>query len=170
MPKRWFVYEGEACVSAGVIFYRVRNKKVDLLLQRRRDKKGKWWYEDLGGKSGAGDRDIIDVAAREAAEESNGAFIKNCLPNADEKQLIEVCQRYIRKLIRLNSYAVVHRASKYLVFLVHLPDKQQFDFGEYEHHPKYNIRRDIEWMSKEEIKNIPIKSIHPRMRHLECFK
>lgn len=73
MPK--FYYKGIECVSAGIIFYRYNNGRYQFMLQKKVNSKGREIYEDLGGRSLYNDKSIFHVAAREAAEETNGKII-----------------------------------------------------------------------------------------------
>lgn len=57
--------------AAGILFYRVlEDNAVELLLRNSKEK----GFADLGGKIEDCDRDIYDIAAREAWEESNKVF------------------------------------------------------------------------------------------------
>lgn len=149
--------------NAGIIFYRYVNNDIEFLLQERYDKKKKnLWLEDLGGKSEPSDNSIYDVAAREAAEESNGAFCNdNTIPIECK---IEICKNKILDMIKKQSIAIYISKIKYIIFLVKINDTCMYDFGDREFHTKYIIDRTINWISKKELKRKSFKSIHPRIR------
>lgn len=140
---------GAPCVSAGVIFFRFKNGQLEFLLQHKPDKRQKWWYEDLGGKSNPEDKSLDDTAAREVDEESNN----------------QITKAYAKQLMSRDSIALLYQKAKYLVYIVHLPDQKEFDFGDHENHPKYVIKRYIKWVSLADVKKIPFAEIHPRIRH-----
>jgi 8-oxo-dGTP pyrophosphatase MutT (NUDIX family) len=164
-----YKYKGVDCVSAGVIFYRFTDDgAIELLMQLKQDKRtlSSFW-EDLGGKSDPEDQSIEDVAAREAAEESN-AKISNQFSTTYDEQL-KSSRNYIRELIKKNSIALLQKKTKYALFLVYLPEKHhKLDFGSSELHPKWQIHRTLEWIRPRDVfKNV--KKIHPRIRHVLKF-
>lgn len=148
-PVKKFDIRGASCVSAGVIFFRYRNGRLEFLMQHKPDKKQKWWFEDLGGKVDLGDSSPNETAAREADEESNG----------------QISKIYTMELMRQNSIALLYQKAQYMMYLVHLPDEKDFEFGDHEVHPKYFIQRTLKWIPIDVIQKIPFSSIHPRIRH-----
>lgn len=115
--------------AAGVMFYKIQNKKMQLLMI---SKKGK--LEDIGGKIDQIDDTIEEAAAREVEEETNGKIkAKNIIDRLRKSQSVYV------------------KGSKYVIFIVEANSSEKAldkdDFGEYEKHD--NIRRDIIWVAKE---------------------
>lgn len=98
--------------AAGILFYRMlEDSTVELLL---RNSKGKG-FADLGGKIEDCDRDIYDIAAREAWEESNKVFDVNVL------------QEKIR-----NQEGYYIAASKYCIFYCEISHHDTKEFGDIE--------------------------------------
>lgn len=165
-----FTYKGVECVSAGIIFYRIsENGAIELLMQQKKDRKtGTTFYEDLGGKSSCEDMSIEDVAAREAAEESNGQIVERYM-ETDYVTKISRSKNYILDLIRKNSISLMQRRNKYALFLVFLPgDHRNYNFGLKELHPRWDIWRTIDWVQpKDAFQNL--RAVHPRIRHLLKF-
>lgn len=180
-----YLYENMEFVSAGVVFYRIRNG-AEFLFMEKQDKKGQTIYEDPGGKSNAEDDCIEAVAAREAAEELNGKIQD---PARDTSTLsyqerIDASRDYILSLIRAKPRCVPNPRIKYATFLVHLdhtgttpPDSPrsdgssrssspELDFGDREFHPKYVIERNVKWLTVRDLAALETRSIHPRVRHV----
>lgn len=98
--------------AAGILFYRVlEDNTVQLLL---RNSKGKG-FADLGGKIEDCDRDIYDIAAREAWEESNKVFDVNELQ---------------KKIRNQEGYYIV--AAKYCMFYCEIGNHDTNEFGDTE--------------------------------------
>ena len=163
-----FSYKGVECVSAGVVFYRLtQNGTIQLLMQRKFDKRSNPFWEDLGGKSNLGDKTIEDVAAREAAEETNAEIQPFEVPEyMPYKTRLETSTNYIKNLITKNSFPLIQRKTKYALFLVYLPDiNHDRDFGSCEINQEWHIERTVEWVDPSDVfKNI--KNVHPRIRHI----
>jgi hypothetical protein len=156
---------------AGVLFYR-RNQdtnKKEFLLQKRIYKK-KIYLEDLGGKQESYDNSVYDVASREAAEESNGAFLD--VDRVSYSVLLKLCAMYIKKLLEKEDTRIYYNyKSKYTLFITELPwlDTQTLQFGKIEKHPRYEIKRSMIWVPQDILINLSYKYIHPRIRHF-CSK
>lgn len=112
--------------AGGVIFYRRVENKIDVLLVEN-----KGYYEDLGGCTDEGDKDIYDTVAREVEEESNNIFKRARL----------------RKRILKADYVYMTR-SKYIVYIIEASKKEaklkQADFGDREIHD--NFARTVKWI------------------------
>jgi hypothetical protein len=161
MPKRFIVHKNCKCVSAGIIFYRIGGEKLEFLIQHKQDKKGRWWYEDLGGKIDPIDDDVFDIASREASEESNAAFI-----NDDSSDAVSKCTSYIKNILQQDSIFLAQHRNKYGLFLAFLPNASaKHNFGTHENNNKFRIKRDIRWMTIDEICDVPYNMIHPRIRY-----
>jgi 8-oxo-dGTP pyrophosphatase MutT (NUDIX family) len=172
-----YTYNGVECVSAGVLFYRKR-RETELLFLEKTDKKGNPLLEDPGGKSQADDASIETVAAREAAEELN-AEIQD--PERDVSALtyqerVDASRDYILSLIKRRPLCIPNARTKYALFLVGLPyrpsekaEQKEWDFGVRELHPKFEIQRRARWISPAGVFAQPVRSIHPRIRHLLKF-
>lgn len=157
-----YLYKNIQCVSAGIIFY--RNNSF-LLLDRTK------YLEDPGGKSQADDETIEMTAAREAAEELNAKIQENDIKHETYDKQLQSSQNYILKLLD-NAICFPHKRNKYALFVCELPEAcGNPDFGKKELHSKYEIIRDVKWVSLNELLQMPIKSIHPRIRHfIKLFK
>lgn len=128
-----------AVTAGGVILYRIQNNELQLLLMTNRGK-----YEDLGGTSESGDKNIYETVAREVSEESNG--------------LVE--RKNILKRIKVSNY-IYSKTSKYILFIIKA-DKDESElvseqFGDRENHD--NVPRTVDWvplsvfLNSETIKN-----------------
>ena len=166
-----FKFGSHECVSAGILFYRFNEEKeVEYLFQYKSDKKGKIWrYEDLGGKHDRKDNSVEEIAAREAAEETNSVFVthlmnKESMNRVEYVDIVSTCKDYIMKLIDIKSISLINPKSKYVLYIVHLPNNINYDFGTTEIHPKYNITRYINWMTLKEIRKKKYTEFHPRIR------
>ena len=117
--------------AAGALLYKKVGDSMKLLLI---ETKGK--YEDIGGKIDPVDKDIIDAAAREVEEETNG-LIKG---------------ESIKDRLKVAPYIYVPR-SKYVIFIIeaNVSEKKlkKEDFGDREIHD--NFARTIGWISREEL-------------------
>jgi len=153
-------------MAAGIIFYRFHpSRGLEFLLQKRTYKK-KTYLEDFGGKREPSDKTFYDVAAREAAEESNGAFLS--MPHVNYKQLIQLCTIYILRLMIEESYLYTHSKSSYHTFIVRISydDSKNLNFGNVEIHPQFHIKRSVSWYTCGELIDIDYTLIHPRIRHV----
>lgn len=128
--------------SAGIIFY----KDDNILLINNKDRN---MYEDFGGKVELGDANIMETAAREAEEESNGIFNYNYLLN------------------KLNNKKFIYiDHSKYAVFFI--PVKQKIDIDKFGKKEEYcGVNRTVEWINYSNLKKI---NIMYRLRHKYLFK
>lgn len=178
MQRRQFTLQGKECVSAGIIFWRHSRdgNDIELLLQRKCDRHG--WYEDLGGKASPSDPSIEHVAAREAAEEANGAFIgqfkyyvDGLLPHSLRDAYashIERCTKYILELMGHSMY-IVNKKTKYALWYVYLPrdmfrnGELWFDDREYNQH--HYFYRDLNWVPIKKVLALGNDMVHPRIRH-----
>lgn len=178
MQRRQFKLQGKECVSAGIVFWRYSRdgSDVELLLQRKCDRHS--WYEDLGGKSSPEDLSIQHVAAREASEEANGAFVgrfkynvDGLLPRSVQTEYanhIEKCTQYILDLL-VHSIYIVNKRTKYAMWYVHLPQhmfkKGELYFDDREYNNNYYYYRDMEWISYKKVLSLHPDMVHPRIRH-----
>lgn len=159
-------------MNGGVVFYTIIDGRIHFLLQHKQEhkKKNKWIYEDLGGKKEENDNSAEEVAAREAAEESNGVFISNYIPkrllqNLKYEVIIKTCKNYLYKLIKNDSIKLVQIRTGYNLFLVKIDYIESEVFGEKEIHERYNINRRMVWLNEDDLKSIEWRNIHPRIRH-----
>jgi 8-oxo-dGTP pyrophosphatase MutT (NUDIX family) len=120
----------QPATAAGVIIYKIVDKKMQILLINNRNK-----FEDIGGKIDDIDPSIEAAAAREVDEETNGVITREAIMSRLTESVKTV---YVKN-------------SKYVIYiLVATPDEEKLckdDFGEYENHDK--IKRDIQWVSRE---------------------
>jgi hypothetical protein len=151
-------------INAGIIFYRKSlTGDLEFLLQERYDRKKKHlWLEDLGGKSEPNDNSIYEVAAREAAEESNGVLYGCDSDNITDR--INKSKELILEMIKYKSLAIYIRKIRYIIFLVEMNNNNTYDFGDREYHSKFVIQRTINWISKKNLMKKSIKDMHPRIR------
>jgi len=166
-----YTYNGAECVSAGVLFYRKTARGTELLFLEKQDKKGQPLLEDPGGKSQADDVSIAFVAAREAAEELN-AEIQD--PARDigalgYQERVDASRDYILGLIERHPLCIPNARTKYALFLVGLPESSKWNFGAKEFHPKWEIQRRVRWLTPTNVFSQPVRTIHPRIRHLLKF-
>lgn len=137
--------------AGGVILYRFNKTTIDLLIAENRG-----FYEDLGGCTDEGDKDIYHTVAREAYEESN-KLIKR--------------KRLIKRL--KESYPIYNARSKYVIFVVKATDKEaklkSSDFGDMEIHD--GIKRKIKWIKLDEfmMKDVISIKLNFRMKHRDLF-
>ena len=125
-----FYLDKQEIKAGGILFYRIKNDNIDLLLIKRNNK-----YEDFGGKVDEEDNNIEETIAREVEEESNKIFKK--------ENIINILKDNIE-----NYY--YNKTSKYLLYLVKL--NSDFDtnvdkFGNMENHDK--IFRRVEYVKLE---------------------
>ena len=165
-----YTYNGVDCVSAGILFYR-KGRETELLFLEKADKKGNLLLEDPGGKSQADDASIEVVAAREAAEELNAEIQDSRLDQSrlSYQERVDASRDYILQLIRRRPLCLVNPRTKYALFLVGLPNEKNWNFGEREMHPKFEIRRTARWITPTGVFAQPVRSIHPRIRHILKF-
>ena len=109
---KYFKLHNYQVKAAGILFYQVLEDGTVQLLLRNSKEKG---FADLGGKIEDCDRDIYDIAAREAWEESNKVF------DVDELQ---------RKIRNQEGYYIV--ASKYCMFYCEISHHNTKEFGNVE--------------------------------------
>lgn len=151
-----FMYKGIECVSAGIIFYTFAGGSMQFLLQRKIGEKFTW--EDLGGKSSTSDTSIMEVAAREAAEESNGQ-----IRDIEGLDILNISKKFILKLLD-RAFVFINKKIKYVVFVTYLSlDISKLNFDDYEHNNVHNIKRTIELVN---LKNIKVGELHPRIRFI----
>lgn len=165
MPKKTFLYKGDEYSSAGIIFFRYNSKKNEpeyLLQKKYNENKGKYYYEDLGGKAKYEDNNIFSVAIREAAEESNYEILEYGVNYSDYYDKKLASQIYISKLMNENSLVIHNKKSKYILVLVELNDHQNYNFGDKEY--ESNKNRQIVWLSNSDILNTECDNFNPRMR------
>jgi 8-oxo-dGTP pyrophosphatase MutT (NUDIX family) len=152
-----FTIKGVTCISAGIVFWRFRNNRAEVLLQFSNDKKSsKLWFEDFGGKREPTDPTIMDVAAREAAEETNAAWTAG-----DKKK----SQDLIRGWLDTRSRSFINRQSRYALFLVHCPLERDVNFGDHETGLPFVKYRIAEWIPFEKFLSLNVNLVHPRIRH-----
>lgn len=163
-----YSYNDHECVSAGVLFCRRSTQGVELLLLSKNDKNNNCLLEDPGGKSAPDDVSIQECAAREAAEELNG-LIQDPLKKLEYstyQEKLDSSKAFILDLINKRPICLVNKRTRYALFVVEIPDLGDIDFGTHEIHAKYDIKREVVWLTAVALFNKPLKSIHPRIRHL----
>jgi 8-oxo-dGTP pyrophosphatase MutT (NUDIX family) len=103
--------------ASGILPYTFNKKGKMFILFRLHKKKGKYVWEDCGGKSEQVDQSSSDCAIREASEETNGKLF-------DEKDSIVECQRKLRTIFETSDIPTIYfKRSKYLLHLVEVPSK-----------------------------------------------
>lgn len=128
----------QPCKAGGVIFYQIRNNRVELLLIKHNG-----LYEDFGGKTDNIDRTIKDTIIREVVEESNSVFTR-----------FEVRDKIRGRGLYLPQ-------AKYLLYLVPLEKEvNSEDFGNKE--IGLDIDRTVEFVPYDKIN---YKLLHMRLRN-----
>jgi 8-oxo-dGTP pyrophosphatase MutT (NUDIX family) len=174
--KRQFIIGKNAYVSAGVIFCRYINGSPHYLLIKRTGDV-RFRFEDLGGKIDDEDEDLIDLAAREAAEECNAALVPRDLNEITKvrtlyDKALNDSISYIKQLVTYYKVKpLLFPEIKYAVYVIPLPDDMEMqDFGEVEivHDVENNspIKRTLNWYSDYQLKKINIREFNPRIRVL----
>jgi len=137
--------------ACGCLIYRMRNKKVEMLLIKYDDKN---WskLDDFGGKISLTDKDIFSCAIRKTSSETNKII-------DDEK---------IADLLCDNNYATFYnKQSKYFMYLVegnknYLNDTSIFGDEEKEE----QIKRTISWYKYDDIKqNLSLRLLQNSKLH-----
>lgn len=152
-----FRYKNNVYVSAGVIPYIVDSKGTfHYLLQKRKDKD---YYEDMGGKSENGDKDITDIARREILEELNFLAPQEYRP-PQHKLTEEIIESSIKKCAKMYL-----PDGKYVVFFIKIPGRKTFNTDiyrsyEYDKDGVPFLERTFHWVSETKIKYV---SLHPRL-------
>lgn len=127
----------ENTISAcGVLFYRLNNNNIELLLIKYEDKN---WprLDDFGGQIDLEDKNILEVIYREASEETN--------------ELIDI-SKVIKKYNNIKYF--YNKKSKYYFMLIEVDNKFATNtqiYGNIEFHD--NIKRTISWYNYKEVKN-----------------
>jgi len=113
--------------AGGIIFYRIVNNSVDLLLMESRGN-----IEDFGGSVDTCDKTLDETIAREVDEESNNLFKKN-----------DIITR-----LHIDNRCVYNKRCKYALYIVQATDVESkyktLDFGDIELHD--NIERIVKWI------------------------
>lgn len=149
---RFTLYRGKIVAAAGVIFYKIVDGQLFLLLQHGPEKPSKkkpelkTIYTDFGGRVDPVDANAEKTVERECREESNGklTFIRSDDP-------------------------LYHRDSKYLLFLEKATEEEEKldtdDFGPEEE--KDGIKRDVKWITLSEFQQAyKDRLLHPRLMSL----
>ena len=130
----------ENTISAcGCLFYRIKNKKVELLLISYADPN---WpkLDDFGGKIDEADNSVYETIARETSEETNNILTKEYI--SDRLSDDEDFESFYEK------------QSKYYLVLLRMSKKLYTDttvFGNFEETDK--IKRTINWYDYENVKS-----------------
>ena len=135
IKKIFFITNNEediALSAGGVIFYKITDGELFLLLSYSREK-----YEDLGGRCDINDKDIFDTIAREVEEESNKLILRDA----------------VLKRIKNNSKYAICKQSKYMVHFIKANCSEMKlsteDFGKVEFHE--NLPRTIHWLNVKDV-------------------
>jgi 8-oxo-dGTP pyrophosphatase MutT (NUDIX family) len=174
--KRLFIIGKHSYVSAGIIFCRYINGIPHYLLIKRSDD-SRFMFEDLGGKIDDEDEDLIDLAAREAAEECNAALVPRDLDEITKvrtlyDQALNDSINYIKALISVYGIQpLLFPQIKYAIYVIPLPDNMIMqDFGDVEivHDVENNspIKRTLNWYNEYQLRRINIRDFNPRIRVL----
>jgi hypothetical protein len=174
--KRQFIIGKHAYVSAGIVFCRHIDGVLHYLLIKRAGD-SRFVFEDLGGKIDDKDETLIDLAAREAAEECNAALINRNLEEITKvrslyDQALTYSIDYIKKLVTLYDVKpMLFPECKYAIYIIPLPnDSTMQDFGDVEivHDPTNNfaIERTLSWYNQYQLRRINIRDFNPRIRCL----
>lgn len=176
--KRQFFIGKHAYVSAGILFCRYVNNIPHYLLIKRTDD-SRFIFEDLGGKIEDNDTNLIDLAAREAAEECNAGLVdRNLNEIAQYQRLYDKALNdsifYIKGLISLYKIKpLLFPEIKYAIYIIPLYnniylDSQYFGDVEIVHNKENNspIKRTLSWYSPSQLKKINIRDFNPRIRVL----
>ena len=149
-----FNFKGNDVSSGGIIFYRVGENNIDLLLIENERS-----IEDLGGCTDNEDSDIYETVAREVEEESNNIFNKKNL---------------IKRLKDPSTKFIYTKKSKYVIFILQATKEEKklkkSDFGIKEIHD--NIDRAVKWIPLEIFldKDIINERLNWRLRNGILFK
>ena len=149
-----FNFKGNEVSAGGIIFYRVNDNNIDLLLIENNRS-----IEDIGGQTDKEDSDIYETVSREVEEESNKIF--------KQKNLI-------KRLKDPSTKHVYTKKSKYIIFLLEATKDEKklkkTDFGTTELHD--NIKRTIKWIPLEIFldKDIISEKLNWRLKNGILFK
>jgi 8-oxo-dGTP pyrophosphatase MutT (NUDIX family) len=155
MSKRpTFWYNGQPVRAAGILIWTRHNGRILRLMNHCRGR-----FEDMGGKTDSSDRNELDTAVRECAEETNGRLFS-------QSHSIGECKRWLYQHVRECSDVQYNSRSKYLLFRVYVNSTilnlnmkrfalcERTEWGVLEHY--------FQWLSQ-----IP-SPIHPRL-HALCL-
>lgn len=149
-----FNFKGNEVSAGGIIFYRVNDNNIDLLLIENNRS-----IEDIGGQTDKEDNDIYETVSREVEEESNKIFKKKNL---------------IKRLKDPSTKHVYTKKSKYIIFLLEATKDEKklkkSDFGTMELHD--NIKRTIKWIPLEIFldKDVISEKLNWRLKNGILFK
>mgnify|MGYP001202750917 CR=1 FL=1 len=146
-PTFWFC--GKPVRAAGILVWTRSNGKTLRLMRKVCGRN-----EDLGGKTDAVDRDMMDTAIREAVEETDGKLFSN-------NHTTHECSCMLYRHIINCSDVQYNPSAKYLLYRVYVdPTILQLSmkrFGLYETTEWGILRHRFKWTSD-------VKNIHPRIR------
>lgn len=150
--RQSFIVDNNLIYAGGVIFYRIRNDNMELLLLKSKSRQK---YEEFGGTIDKYDKDIYETVCREVEEESNNVIKRNEIIN-------DV----------VTSEYVCSQKSKYIVFIVKAIDRicnlESTIFGEKEIHD--NIERTVKWITLKDFYNfVKSKEINFRLVNKTLF-
>ena len=136
--KKKIVFKNREYFGAGVILYHGRK----ILMQKVESRN---FWEDFGGKTDRGDKNIIETSFRECEEESNNILNKEYLMAQIEKNPSR-CYYLLQN-------------NKYFIYMIYVNRKEKDRlkseiFGKCEKHD--GIERVVEWISRNE-------KLHPRI-------
>jgi hypothetical protein len=117
--------------AGGILFYKIDNNKVKLLLQYIKNKNNiKSFYEDIGGKTDYGDETIYETIYRELVEETNGIIND-------------------KKYVHNYEHSIYSPEGKYLLLIVkaddHIINTKLEDYGTMEN--KDSVKRIFHWVN-----------------------
>jgi hypothetical protein len=155
-----FKHNENIYVSAGIIIYTLNPESQVYSFMLQKCTRNTWLFEDLGGKSEIGDKNILDIAIRECQEELNykgginESFIRQQL---NDKHSFE--------------YAVPQ--NKYMLYMIYVSYefKTSLNMKEFGTHENLDqIQREVVWLSYKDIMELSIHDIHPRFNTNDDFR
>ena len=135
------------CKAAGIMPYTIINNEIYFLFQLPNNKKP--LYTDFGGKRELFDSSIIQTAAREFSEETNGCFFHDYKSNNnyrtnDIKKSTIIVESL---LLNNNSIFLYNFTGKYILYFIYIYPINLTLLGEYELLSKNKVKRNCEWIN-----------------------
>lgn len=147
-----FFHDGQEVTAGGVLLVcRSSDDELRLLLSRANGE-----FEDCGGRTDVGDRDVCDTIAREMHEETNGMIaretvLKQLQPQSRVQRIYIPASKYVLAVVPATEHQCALRAS---------------DFGDAEvsQHPgdNWTRARTIRWVRASELRG---SRLHVRLWH-----
>lgn len=137
------------CKAAGILPFTIINNNIYFLLQFSNTFPK--IYSDFGGKREQCDQDIIETAAREFAEETNGIFFNQSITSSlSITNSIKKSKIIISSLLSYKEPTYIYNYNgKYVIYLLQLYPINKNIFGNIENFTKIN--RKCEWIESSKL-------------------